>query len=554
MGINFSLKLVLVALLIFVELSVLLLSGCRHLQIDNNYNKLDDALNTIRFIEPLELEEDERLEEVEKDEIISLNTDNFELSELELSIEECRALALENNLDLKVQLINPTISAERVNQEEAKFEAVFSSKMLYEKTDTPVATTLEIQGSSREVISADLGVSLPLKTGGEINIDLTDNRYKTNSIWTVFNPTYDPDFSASISQSLLRNAGKRVNEYAIRIAEYDWRISETQTKLQVINLITKVDQAYWKLYAYKEILDVRNKQYEMAKVFYKETQELVKLGAKAEVELIRAEAGTAEILEAIITAKNYLQDAERDLKQLLNKTDLGMETSTALIPSTEPDPVHFELQRKEMVAKAIENRMEMIELELQIAQDSSTIDYLENQTLPLVDMEYKYNINGHGASRTDSYHILGHHKFDDHRIELNVSIPLGNNYAQSRLHQAEYQRAQRLASRDSKEALIKQEVLQQVDKLEANWQKILARRKVTIIRNQQYQSEKRQFELGGMVTSSDVLNAQTDLTESQISEITALAEYQIALVDLSYATGTLLGATKVRWEPFIPEH
>ena len=32
----------------------------------------------------------------------------------------------------------------------------------------------------------------------------------------------------------------------------------------------------------------------------------------------------------------------------------------------------------------------------------------------------------------------------------------------------------------------------------------------------------------------------------------ALAEYQMAQVDLAFVTGTLLGAAKVRWDPIVP--
>jgi len=94
-------------------------------------------------------------------------------------------------------------------------------------------------------------------------------------------------------------------------------------------------------------------------------------------------------------------------------------------------------------------------------------------------------------------------------------------------------------------------VLNQIDTLDANWQQILAARQTTILYDQQYQAEKRQYELG-MVTSTEVLNAQTNLAEAQRSEISALADYQISLVDLAYATGTLLGSAKVQWEPFVP--
>ena len=33
------------------------------------------------------------------------------------------------------------------------------------------------------------------------------------------------------------------------------------------------------------------------------------------------------------------------------------------------------------------------------------------------------------------------------------------------------------------------------------------------------------------------------------SEIAALTQYQIAQVDLAYATGTILGSAKVQWQP-----
>jgi hypothetical protein len=98
--------------------------------------------------------------------------------------------------------------------------------------------------------------------------------------------------------------------------------------------------------------------------------------------------------------------------------------------------------------------------------------------------------------------------------------------------------------------MIELEVLNATDQLEANWQRLLASRQSSILDGRLFVAEKRQFELG-LVTSTDVLLAQTDFANSQSAEILALAEYQIALVDLAYATGTLLGADKVRWEPIL---
>ncbi len=103
-------------------------------------------------------------------------------------------------------------------------------------------------------------------------------------------------------------------------------------------------------------------------------------------------------------------------------------------------------------------------------------------------------------------------------------------------------------TRQNRQELIELEVLNALDRLEANWQRILANRQNAILTGRLFEAEKRQFEIG-LGTSTDVLDAQTAFANAQSSEISALTEYQIALVDIAYATGTLLGSAKIQWEP-----
>jgi outer membrane protein TolC len=531
-------------LCVIVSLGVILLSGCAHIREKEDLYTYTATPEKLREIETLELEE------AKEEEILRIEPDEQESAELEISLEECRALTLENNLDLQVELINPAIAAERVSQEEAQFEATFSANVEYSKSTSPPASQLE--GSSSENANTNFGVSIPLRTGGTIDFNLNDRRSKSDSPWFYNDVTYNSSVSASISQPLLRNAGHRVNTYGIRVAEYNLQINEAQTKMEAIRIIADVDRAYWRLYAHRRLLDVRKQQYELAQELFEQAKSFVEVGAKPQIEVIRTHASVAQKLEDIIKAENDVRDTERDLKRMLNKAGLGMETETILIPSTEPDPVRYELNRPQMVANAVENRMDLLELELQLAQDALTIDYRRNQILPQVTMDYTYNINGLGPSRGDSYDLLADNDYRDHRLGLNVSVPLGNKAAKSQLRQALYERTRRLASRESKKAQIEYEVLKQIDKLEACWQRILASRQATILQDQQYRAEKRRFELG-LGTSTDVRDAQTELADAQRMEIQALTEYQMAIVDLAYATGTLLGAAKVQWEPVVPQ-
>ncbi len=524
-----------------------IMTGCVNFPGDEDFYEITVAPEKLRQVETLELQE----ADVQENNRVDANEPPPK--ELMLNLEQCRALTLENNLELKVQLISPAIAAEQVGEAEAAFEAAFTSNMVYSKTDTPQASFLdEISGTKTSYLYNDLGVQVPLRTGGTVMFNMADNRLKTGSPYSVFDPSYSADSSLSISQPLLRDAGIRTNTHAIRIAEYERQITDARTKLEVIRVIAAVDRVYWRLYAARKELEVRKKQYDLAKALNEQARRFVEAGDKAQVEIIRTEAGVAQQLEAIIVAENNLRDRERELKRTLNKTGLDMLTPTVLIPTTEPVPVRYALDKQQLLATAFDNRMDMLELELQIAEDISSIDYMHNQALPLVTMDYRYNINGLGDSRDDAFDLLFNKRFEDHRVGLSLLVPLGNEAAKSRLRQAFYQRRQRLATRNNRQALIELDVLNAVDQLEANWQRILASRQSAILDGRLFEAEKRQFELG-LRTSTDVLQAQTNFANSQSAEILALAEYQIALVDLSYATGTLLGAAKVRWDPIVPQ-
>jgi outer membrane protein TolC len=522
------------------------LAGCKPPQPEEKFYKMNVAPQMLREIQTLDLKPAKPQTQTRP----VPDANQPPPAELELTLEQCRALALENNLDLKAQLISPAIAAERISEEEARFEAALVSNLSYSKSDTPTSTTLA--GSKVDTSNMDLGVRVPLRTGGTLTFDLADYRGKTNNIFSTLNPAYASDLSLSLSQPLLRGAGTRANTHAIRLAAYDRQITDARTKLEVIRTIAAVDRLYWRLYAARRELEVRKKEYDLAQAQLEQARRFVDSGERAQVEIVRAEAGVAQRLEAIILAENNLRDTQRDLKRALNKSDLQMQTPTTLVPATQPDPVRYELQKEKLVQTALDSRMELLELELQIAQDVSTVDYMANQALPLVTLDYTYNVNGLGPTRDKSYDLLFDKRFEDHRFGLQLLVPLGNEAAESRLRQAFYLRRQRLASKEGRESTIELEVLNAIDQLEANWQRVLAGRQRTILDGRLYQAEKRQYEIG-LRTTTDVLQAQTTFADAQSAEILALAEYQIALVDLSYATGTILGAAKIRWEPIIPQ-
>lgn len=500
----------------------------------------------LRQMSPLKLEKAKE----EKQPIIDIN--ETPPATLELSLERCRAMALQNNLELQATLINPTIAAERVSEERARFEAAFTAGASKSKSDRPsINRQSQIQGTQDERESLSVGLSQPLVTGGTASISLNDSKTETDAANSVFNPFFASGSQFSFSQPLLRNAGTRTLTYGIRLARYQRQITDAQTKLAVMSILANVDRIYWRLYAARQVLEVRRQQYELAQSQLEQSQRLVDSGERAQIEILRAEAGVAGSLESIIIAENSLRDRERELKRVINRKNLEMQTETTVTPSTEPVPYRYAIDSDQLVRTAMENRMEILVLELQVLEDLDTVDFRKNAALPLISFDYRYNVNAFGANRRDSYDILERNQFADHFFGLSAQIPVGNRAAKSRLQQARLQRFQRLSTKKNREGLITLEVLNAGDQLEANWQRILASGQNVIVSGRLYEAEKRQFGLG-LRTSTEVLDAQTNLADAQLAELSALVEYQIALVDLAYATGTLLGAANVEWEPINP--
>jgi outer membrane protein len=538
-----------------VAFTMALLSGCDAYLPGPGYEDVKIPEEKLRQIEPLELQE------AEPNQVEAVDANEAPPPELELSLEQCRALALSNNLELKASLIDPAIAAERLSEEEAKFESSFFANATATKWEQPSGRVVDIgdgtfvtvvQASQTEQTNADLGVQVPLRTGGRVAFDLADNRFEDLNGDPNYNPSFENRFSVSLSQPLLRNAGKWANMHSIRIAGYNRQVTDAQAKLEVITVLAAVDRVYWRLYAARKELDVRKQQYDLAQAQLEQARRFVNAGERSQVEIVRAEAGVAQQLEAIIVAENNLRDRERELKRVINRTGLDLQTATVLVPLTEPDPILYEMHRPQLVQMAMDSRMELVELQLQLLSDSSTVDYMRNQALPLATLDYSYNINATGFARSDSYDMLFDSDFTGHRLSAQAVVPIGNKAAKSRIRQAVYQRRQRMATRNDRERMIELDVLNAVDQVEANWQRILAARQNTILQGRLYEAERRQFELGAR-TSTDVLDAQTSFADAQSAEITALAEYQIALVDLAYATGTVLGAARIQWEPIVPD-
>ncbi len=451
-----------------------------------------------------------------------------ELKTVTLSIEQVRAATLANNLDLKVELVSPSIAQRILDEEQAKFDSTIFGSTNYQRTEA-VGT-----GTVSKAQTSELGIEKPLPTGGEIQVGLPfSDDYSLGGL---------AEAAASVSyvQSLLRGAGTRINTQSIRIARHQWNITSARTKLVAIYLLANADIAYWRLYSARKELEVRREQYKLAQDQLNHAQKKVAAGSAPKIEIVRAEAGLASRLEAVINAETAVQSRQRELLRIINQEDIPLEATVDIVTETEPNPLFLELDERQLAEQALANRMEMVELEQRLTIDDLNIELARNALLPDLTLSYTYTARAQGSTLGNTLEDLSGNSFNDHSVGISAVIPLGNRASEARLQRTRLEKIQDMSERDTYKQIIRQEVYEAVSELRRNWRRILANEQGVTAAYKDYKVEQSQFQLG-FRTSTDVLFSATRLADAQLSRIRAFADYEIAQINLARATGTLLG-------------
>lgn len=471
----------------------------------------------------------------------------------ELTIEQARAEAIRNNLDLRVSVMDPRIAREETTAERARFEAVFRPSARLSSTEPALLEDRTTGTSARartDSVELGAGVSIPLRTGGRASVDLTQDYREGNSPFSD-TPAWGSSLAFSITQPLLRGAGREVNVAPITIAAYREQISEARTNLSVISTLAQIERSYWRLSAARKELDVRQQQYDLAMAQLQRAQRRFDRGDTPEIDVVRAQSGLAQRLEAIITAETSLLIEQRELKRLMNTPDASVTSGGLLVPLTEPAPMDYDLDSASLISVAMQRRMELLEIELSLLSDSLNITVARNNLLPGLDLTGTYSTAGLGRDLGRGIRDMADIRAQGYSVGVTGDIPLGNEAAEARERRAVLTRLQRLGTRASRRQLIEQDVLDAVDRVRSGWQRIMAARQSTILAARTLAGEQRQFDAGAR-TSTDVLDAAAALADAQSAEIRALIDYQIALTDLAVATGTTLGSADIRWQEIPP--
>ncbi|MEO0512687.1 MAG: TolC family protein [Planctomycetota bacterium] len=487
-----------------------------------------------------------------------------DLGPLELSLADVRSSVIESSLSLRRANFKPRSAREKLEAERAKFDAVFVAGVEYSdeekpKGDSNLFTISGITGLSgsngsftelaqeREKTEGDVGLDLPLPTGGKVKLRQSFES-DDKSAGPLASTEDRAASSFSISQPLLRGAGVAINTASIRIAELSLGATAAETRLTAIKLLAMAEKTYWKLYGSQQIAEVARDQLRLATGIRGIVQDRIEGGLIAPIQRYAADLALAQQFEAVVTAETEVRLRARELSRMLNREDMPLDDPREIVPLSDPSLVRYDLDRPALVQRGLAERLELVSLELKLAQDALRVDLARNAALPVLLLDVGYGLadrDGTVLSAASRSYGFNNPKLG---IGARLSVPVTNNAAEAKVRRSLIERLQRLASIDERRLFIRQEVLDAADVLELAWLRVLAARQAVIAAGANFDAQE-QLLTDGLANAQDVQLALQALGKARQIEVKAVVEYQVAQIDLAFATGVLLGYANAEIEP-----
>jgi outer membrane protein len=462
-----------------------------------------------------------------------------------LSLKETIADTLKNNLSIAVQKYNSKIIEQSIYEKEADFDATFDVEFgIGEETRQAAGAFANPAKSRNQNYDWDFSIAQKFVTGGDYEFSFDTNRNLTNSTFAGINPQYTSDLNLSLTQPLLKDFGIDNNKREIYIAKNNQKISDYDFKKSVIDVITEAENIYWDLVFSIEDLKVKKKSLERAEDLRKQVKAQVEVGTMAPLEILQAQSEVASRDQLLLTAQDLILDNEDRLKNILNYTFDSNRGQNTIRPTEDPifDP-GTEGSLDEAIQVALNQRPDLLGKKKELVNRNIEVKYNENQLYPTLDLVSSLGLNGISgkAKNITSGTVQGTSKFGggyDNALSnftngkyhlwqfgFNLSYPIGNRSAKSKLTSKRLEVAQLLLDIKNLERSITLEVREAYRQIKTDIKRVHAARIAREFAEEKLNAEEKKFDVG-LSTSFNVLEFQEDLAEQQSNEIKATIDYK----------------------------
>ena len=482
---------------------------------------------------------------------------------MNLSLQDVRRIALENNRDIQIQRKDVEISLGEVKKQKGIFDPLFNISSSYTDGTTPTTSSFIVSGEvEQKEFNAQANVQGDLPTGTFYNLfNFSVSRTSSNSPIVDLSPSWFNSLGFNIGQDLLKNFGTSVNLTPIVVAKRSSEISYEELKRSISQVFLNVETGYWNLVAAKRNLELAQTALDLAKDLQRRNEIQVEVGVLPPVAVVEAKSEVAAREVDLIRAENSLKAAEDALKNIL-----AIPLSQKISAVEEPKTAYLSFDESQVLDEAHENRPEVQQAKLDIKNKESLKKFYSNQRLPSLSIQGNILLEGLGGDENPdrlsfgdmpepipdrflgagkSFNSLFGADFPTWQVLGVFSFPIFNQTAKG-----DYVKASAEADRSViafKKVLdnISLDVSNAIINIEDSIRGIQAAKVAVELREEVLRNNQERLNVG-IGTTRDVLESQRDLVNEKFLEIRAITSYNIALAQLEFARGTILEFSGVK--------
>ncbi len=455
-----------------------------------------------------------------------------------LTLADALRRALLNNYQIKVDGYAPAISTAQIVQAEAAFDAAFFANINRNNSDRP--TPSQLLASQTDTTQVAGGIRKLLATGATLTLTQAMVRIDNPGFqFQVINPSWTHNFTVELRQPLLRNFGIDFNRAQINIRKNERKINEEAFRARVIEILNNTEQAYWQLVAARRDVVISAEILAQARKTYEQIKARIDFDAYTTL-LFRSEANVKQQEFTYIDVKNRVRNAEDQLLNLMNDRELPLSADIEIIPVDGPMITELVRDRFATVEIALERRPEILQARHAVDNTRIGLGIAKNQALPQLDVIYRMTMNGLGASSDQAFDQMTGNNFTDHFVGLEFLWNFGERAERAGIRIAALQQSQAVLR--YKQALdnVITDCRVAMRNIETNYEQLGPSYQGVIAAAENLRSLQERQENKSPPQLDTILNAQTQLASSRRALLQSAVNYNIALVDVERAKGTLL--------------
>lgn len=471
-----------------------------------------------------------------------------------ISIEEAARMALENNLNVQIEKLNPQIQVLGVSRASGAYTPLLFTSMNRGSSTAPpqdfntsAGTTITTSANFR----TQAGLQQNLRRGGgNYALSFDGSRNTSNNVNNFFNPNLGAGLNASYNQPLLRNFKIDQLRAALIQSRNQVQMADLQLQQRITQTSRNARAAYYALIGAIAGLEVAQGSLDVARTSLKNNQTRVEVGTMAPIDITAAEAEVASNEEQVIIQQAAIESAQDNLRATIMNPNQPDFWNARFLPNEPPVVAARTIDVDAAVKNALAHRTDLREFKKNMENTELNLKLAANQKLPAVDLNARYGLTGVAGTQFDldrttfpptvlsqsqrsfaqALRDVFANDFKTWSFSVNVSYPIGTSQADAAYAQAKLQKQQEQTQLAGLELQVTQSVRDEARRVNTNLKRVDATRRARELAERRLAADNKRFEVG-LATTFELLQSQRDLARARQAELRATIDYNQSLVD-----------------------